>query len=255
MGVHLTWQNNSLGDSINVYRSTSSMDVGSLPEPLATIDAGSTEFDDLTAVDGETYYYRVALLRGTSSAVSTETSFTVAPPLDRSTWNPSDRGSSVVLSNGNKTAQAFQINCVRGQLPHNQGVRQFEVLIGANTLRAAMLGVATSSAALTNYPGSGAGGWAYYSYDGHLYAEGVDTAYGAAFVTGDVVGVVVDFDLGALRFYLNGANQGQRSILAGLTLFPFFGTGSTSSSTPSEGTLNTGDQPFAYPVAGATAWG
>ena len=255
MGVHLTWQNNSLGDSINVYRSTSSMDAGSLPEPLATVDASSTEFDDLTAVDGETYYYRVALLRGVASAVSSETSITASPPLDRSTWNPSDRGPSVVLSNGNKTARAFQINSVRGQLPHNQGVRQFEVLIGENGLRSSMPGVATSAAALTNFPGSGTGSWAYYSYDGSIYEQGANSVYGAAFGVGDVVGVVVDFDLGTLRFYLNGVNQGQRSIPAGLTLFPFFGTGSTSTSIPSEGTLNTGDQPFAHPVAGAVAWG
>lgn len=118
-----------------------------------------------------------------------------------------------------------------------------------------MIGVATSSASLTNYPGSGPGGWAYYSFDGHIYAEGVDTAYGAAFGVGDVIGVVVDFSLGALRFYRNGVNQGQRSIPTGLTLFPFFGTGSTSTSVPSEGTLNTGNQAFAYPVAGATVWG
>lgn len=80
MGVRLTWQNNSVGDNNIVYRSAAPIDPEDLPVPLAVLAANQSSYDDLGAVDGETYFYRVALVRGASVALSNELSFEVLPP-------------------------------------------------------------------------------------------------------------------------------------------------------------------------------
>lgn len=173
-----------------------------------------------------------------------------------STWSPTNKGGSVDLSNGNRTAAARSLNSVRGSQARSSGKYQFEITISGTTPVASLLGVATSAASLTNYPGSGTGGWAYYASDGHFYNQGSDAAYGSSFTAGDVIGVVVDFSAGTLKFYKNGVDQGVAySGTAGKTLYPIFGSGSSSSVNAYTGTINTGQSSFSYPVSGASAWG
>ena len=60
-------------DSINVYRSTSTMNPLSLPAALASgLASGTLEYEDATAVDGVTYYYRVESIIGANNWVSEE---------------------------------------------------------------------------------------------------------------------------------------------------------------------------------------
>ncbi|WP_373874060.1 SPRY domain-containing protein [Pseudomonas tohonis] len=175
-----------------------------------------------------------------------------------STWSPTDRGSSTSLSNGNLTAECWSLNSIRGSAGRSSGKLQFEVTITnpAGMSAAPLTGVATSAASVTNYPGSGTGGWAYYGYDGNFYNQGSDSSYGSGYATGDVIGVVVDFSAGTLTFYKNGVSQGvASSSMGGLTLFPIYGSGSSSASWHFTGTINVGATTFAYPVSGATAWG
>lgn len=80
MGVHLKWQNNSLGDAIVVYRSATPISPDALPTPIATLEAEAQSYDDLDAVDGETYHYRLQLVRGTAGVFSEEIVFLVSPP-------------------------------------------------------------------------------------------------------------------------------------------------------------------------------
>jgi hypothetical protein len=84
MGVRLTWQNNSVGDNNIVYRSTAPIDPGALPSPLAVLDDSVSSYDDVTTMTGVTYYYRVALVRGGSAALSTEVSINASPGVDSS---------------------------------------------------------------------------------------------------------------------------------------------------------------------------
>lgn len=73
MGFRLTWQdNNASEDGHRIYRSTTPMDPEDLPAPLATIGAGVTTWDDTTAAEGVTYYYRVSAFKGDAEAVSSE---------------------------------------------------------------------------------------------------------------------------------------------------------------------------------------
>ena len=80
MSVTLRWGNpnpvGSLETAVRVYRSTSTIDPGSLPSPLATLAAGTIYYEDTTAVDTTTYYYRVGYVRGSDEAVSGEVTVT-----------------------------------------------------------------------------------------------------------------------------------------------------------------------------------
>lgn len=172
-----------------------------------------------------------------------------------SRWNPLDKGSSVNLSSDNKTAGVNTTRSIRGTKSRSSGIVQFEITVGTITTFGGLLGVATAAASINTYPGGGAGGWGYWTYNGEVYREGSAAGYGASFTTGDVIGVLVDFGTGQLRFYKNGVNQGVASAaMAGKTLFPIVGA-AASDPTSSFFTINTGESPFAFPISGATAWG
>lgn len=69
--VNLTWDADGNIDSYNIYRSEATMDVNSLPAPLATgITAKS--YSDTTAISGKDYYYRVASVKNEVEKISSE---------------------------------------------------------------------------------------------------------------------------------------------------------------------------------------
>ena len=73
MPITLTWNDtNTTETGHKVYRSLSPMTVGSLPVAIATLGANVTSYTDSDVVEGQTYYYRVAAVRNTSEAVSSE---------------------------------------------------------------------------------------------------------------------------------------------------------------------------------------
>lgn len=77
VNVLLTWTDTtSAEEGFKVYRSTSTMDPGSLPTPLATLSANVTSYLDTTAVASTLYYYRVASYIGALIKVSSEQSIT-----------------------------------------------------------------------------------------------------------------------------------------------------------------------------------
>lgn len=72
-GLHLTWRNVSHSqEAVIVYRSDAPMDPDNLPAPMATLDAFADEYTDATAIDFETYYYRLAVSRDGTVEVGTE---------------------------------------------------------------------------------------------------------------------------------------------------------------------------------------
>lgn len=73
MTVVLTWTDtNSAEDGYGLYRSLSPMDPAALPAPLVTLGANTTQYQDVTAVAGTTYYYRVAGYAGALVEVGAE---------------------------------------------------------------------------------------------------------------------------------------------------------------------------------------
>ncbi len=74
-----------------------------------------------------------------------------------------------------------------------------------------MVGISPASQGLLAagaFPGSAALGWGYYSITGQKFNNGVATAYGATYTSGDVIGVALDMDAGTLVLYKNGVSQG-----------------------------------------------
>lgn len=69
--VNLSWDADGTIDFYTIYRSESPMSVESLPAPLAENVLDKT-YSDITVVDGITYYYRVASVRGGVAKVSDE---------------------------------------------------------------------------------------------------------------------------------------------------------------------------------------
>ena len=49
---------------------------------------------------------------------------------------------------------------------------------------------------------------AYYSADGSKYINGTGTSYGAAYTTGDIIGVALNLDANQITFYKNNSSQG-----------------------------------------------
>jgi len=82
-----------------------------------------------------------------------------------------------------------------------------------------------------------------YGYDraGLKYNNGSSASYGTTYTNNDVIGVALDLDAGTLIFYKNGVSQGTAysSLPAGIY---FLGASSYNST----GSINFGQQPFAY---------
>lgn len=73
MGYRLRWRDLNLSeDGHRVYRSTSEIDPGNLPVPLAVLGPDITAYDDHTALDEVKYYYRVSAFIGAQEEVSLE---------------------------------------------------------------------------------------------------------------------------------------------------------------------------------------
>lgn len=173
-------------------------------------------------------------------------------PAKSSVWSVASKGPQAATSHRGRVGGAGYANSLKGMLSQNSGVKQFEVTF-ANSV-SALVGVAEAGASNAQFPGQNAFSWGYYPYSGEKYYNNAGAAYAAAGAVQDVIGVVVDFTAGSLKFYKNGVDLGVAYTgLTGKTLFPTFGSGSGASSIY-YGWLNTGEEGFAYPVAGALPW-
>ena len=93
------------------------------------------------------------------------------------------------------------------------------------------------------YHNVGREGYLYYSLSGIKALNGVQSAYGASWGNGDVIGVAIDYDADTLTFYKNNASQG--TALTGLpaTLYACHDSNSTNGH---GGTFNFGATAFTY---------
>lgn len=167
------------------------------------------------------------------------------------TWNPSDKGSGVTLSNGNLTGSTNANNSVRSTVGVSNGKWYWEVHYDSAYIP--LIGIATASATVAStggaYPGIDNYGWSYYGYDGHKYHGGVSTAYGAAYSPGDVIGIALDMDAGTITFYKNGVLQGMAFTGLAGTVYAMFGGSTNTGTNGSQAvvTANFGATAFVYP--------
>ncbi len=129
-------------------------------------------------------------------------------------WNPSDKSTRIVLSNNNLTAASN--NASWGMVRHGKGktkgkwyweIRMDDIVINATGKRC-LLGVCTKAADINNYVGVAANGRGYHNLNGFKYVAGTGVAYGATHITGDIIGVMLDIDVGKIEFLKNGISQG-----------------------------------------------
>ena len=131
------------------------------------------------------------------------------------TLNPSDKASNVTLSNGNLTAATSSSawGVARSTIGKSSGKWYWEYTFTSGAA-SFLVGVANSSASLTTYVGGDANGWGYYK-GGNKYNNNTNSAYGATYAQGDVIGVALDMDGGTITMYKNNVSQG--TMYTGLT--------------------------------------
>ena len=154
------------------------------------------------------------------------------------TWNPSDKGANTALSGGNLVVTSSSSwGGVRGTISKSTGKWYFEVYCNNAPLGGyVMIGISTSSPNLDTW-GSTTSSWTYYSR-GDIFGYG---SYGATYVTGDTIGVAIDFDADTITFYKNNISQGIVNITASQVWFP-----SAFTYTSAQVTANFGATAFTY---------
>jgi len=97
---------------------------------------------------------------------------------------------------------------------------------------------------------AGTGFYGYYVRDGRKIVNGTISSFATSSTVNDIIGFALDLDAGELEVYKNGTSLGVAA--TGLTgnYMPCV----TSSSNNQTATVNFGQQPFKYPVAGYKAW-
>lgn len=182
-----------------------------------------------------------------TNAVAAVLRKSVSAALVYATLNPADKSSLITLSNGDLTASHNDGNyhCARATVSKAAGKWYWEVTIG--TMGAyAIVGIMKAAAALDSYMGFDANGWSYWS-DARKFNNGSQSAYGASFTAGDVIGVALDIDAGTLTMYKNNVSQGVMYTGLTGTFFPAICLAGFSANL----TVNFGATPFTYtPPAG-----
>jgi hypothetical protein len=166
------------------------------------------------------------------------------------TLNPADKGADVTLSNANLTATITIAGAVRATRSVSSGKWYWEVTAGGVGLSTSYFGIAKAAMALNNYIGSDANGWGWSPAT--LAHSGILTAYGALFSGGDVIGIALDADGGALTFYKNGVSQGVAFTGLSGTFYPAVSNGGSSTSNFG-GSAFAYSAPTGYSAIGATA--
>jgi len=176
--------------------------------------------------------------------------YAVLNPLNRTGSTFSD-----IDGNLNWTGSSTQIDRIYGTIGLSSGKWYWEVTMsgsGSSTYYF-WIGIAKGASTTSSYDSTGLGYWG--GNDATITGKfnnrntSTNTAYGASWTFGDVIGVALDMDSGTLTFYKNGASQGVaistiNSSYPG-TYFPMtFSDGGASGSFVYS--YNFGQRPFAY---------
>jgi len=105
-------------------------------------------------------------------------------------------------------------------------------------------GVATAADVGGSGVGNNAFSWGYFN-NGNKYNNGVSTAYGASYTSGDVIGIAFDNTIGTLTFYKNNVSQGAAFTSLSANTY-FFAMEGRTSGTPNNVSINFGQRPFTY---------
>ena len=181
-------------------------------------------------------------------------------------WNPLDVGAGVVLSNGNKDAQAyFGVDsgyAVRSVTSHASGKYYAELVLNSENTND-QLGIANATYNVTTAisVGDDSNSIGYYMGDGSIYENNVNGAYGSGAAPGDIVSIAIDMAVSRAYFSINGVWQNSADPAAVTGGYAYSVTGDlflahTPSASFSPTTLRTQLSEFTYtPPTGFSAWG
>lgn len=215
-GFYLNFSDNSAATAAAIGKDTSGNGNNWTPNNIS-VTSGAT-YDSMT--DVPTSYSDGGTVRG---------NFCVMNPL---------RTNNGTLTNGNLTASSASASYkgFSSTIAMTSGKWYWEVTctsIGFVT----SIGITNS----TTVSGITTGMWSYH-YDGSKYLGGSNSAYGASYTSGDVLGFAFDADAGSLTCYKNGVSQGV--LVSGLPAADYYAY-ATLYGTWNIG-YNFGQRPFAY---------
>lgn len=161
------------------------------------------------------------------------------------TWNPSDKGSNVTLSNTDLTASlATSIGGGRSTIGKSSGKWYWEITI--LSMGYTMVGVSDNSVPVNTDGMLGAGAHQYVADHGFrchaTWTPG--NTYGTSLTVNSVVGIALDMDAGTITFYGNGTSYGIAFTGITGTMYALVSAGSSLSSQRA----NFGATAFTYPV-------
>ena len=175
--------------------------------------------------------------------------------IDYNNWNPDDKHSLLALSNNDLTVTATDTGgtnkCLRSIYAVSSGKWYWEVTIDVGDSHH-QVGIGTENVSLSNWIGAHSEGYVYTS-TGTKGNNNSYTAYGDAYVSGDIIGVALDLDSGDIYFSKNGVWQNS-GVPASGTNPAFSGLSGTFYAMHSEyyasyaATANFGDTAFSYSV-------
>ena len=153
------------------------------------------------------------------------------------TWNPSDKDSTVTLSGGNKSASSTG-GAVRSIFGATSGKYYWEISIPSSD--ASCVGIGTSSVDLTGSPAAAdAFAWLFWQYNGSIRNNGT-TLYDH-YAAASKVGILLDATAKTVKFQLDGVDVGSSYSITGSEFFAVFGDYGAI-------TANFGASAFTYPV-------
>ena len=177
------------------------------------------------------------------------------------TWNPSDKGANITLSNGNLDATgATAFHSVRATTSRSSGKKYFEILLVAADASGSIIGAMDGSGTLTTYVGNSANGFGHQN-NGTDYVTGDTLSNDPAttYTTNDVVNIAIDFGAGSAWLGKNGSwvtgdpAAGTSPWVTGISgaYFPTYSTANASNA----GRLRTKNAQFTGSVpSGFTSW-
>lgn len=175
---------------------------------------------------------------------------TATPGVTYATLDPANKGAGITLSGGNLTVTASAANQqVFSTISKLSGKWYWEAEVTSGVL--IFFGIASSSSSTSVSPGFDSFSVSYRSNTGNVSWNSSTVASGAAFTTGDIVGMALDMTSGTIAFYKNNSFQATYSFSIGS---PVFAVGGGSAAGVVGFIFNFGATPLTYtPPAGFNA--
>lgn len=153
------------------------------------------------------------------------------------TWDPANLPAGVTLNAGNlsNASAPMQVGQLVSNIGFVTGIKYFEAaatLVSSGSNSGLQVGVVNSSAVQSAVFANNTTGQCYHSNGNgnsyNKYANGFTLANVGQIVTGDVIGVVVNFTANNITYYKNGVNEGSFTLGAAITGILYFASNDIS---------------------------